>query len=152
LQLIDVRDAARFVVGCLERGVAGPVNVGGVTGSVTFGSLLAGCRRATGSAARLVWADDQFLSSHGVREWTELPLWRPAPGTWAADVTRARSLGLDYRPLAVTVRDTWAWLRSGGQVAAHWRTAEHGIALEKERRLISEWRARQRGRPESTGM
>jgi hypothetical protein len=75
----------------------------------------------------LIWADEDWLVSMGVVQWTELPLWRNASAPWGMNTDRARAAGLTCRPIEETVADTWAWLRSGGRPVAHERFAEHGI-------------------------
>jgi hypothetical protein len=100
--------------------------------------LLMACLAVTGSRGRLAWAPDELLTAHGVREWTELPLWRTAKGTWAVDSTRARAAGLVCRPIAQTVADTWEWLTSGSVPVEHPRGDDHGIDPDKERGIVAE--------------
>ncbi len=49
-----------------------------------------------------------------------------------ADVSRALAAGLRCRPVAETVADTWAWLRSLGGVAPQ-RPDRSGAGLSPER-------------------
>ncbi|WP_344547431.1 NAD-dependent epimerase/dehydratase family protein [Actinomadura fulvescens] len=139
LQPVDVRDAAAFVVDLAEGRADGPVNVVAPQGHTTMRRLLQACAAVVERNAELVWLPDDALVAAGVREWTELPMWRPAPGTWAVDATRARAAGLVCRPVTQTVADTWRWMKSGQQVAEHWRTAEHGIDPAKEGELLRSW-------------
>ncbi|MFE5689115.1 NAD-dependent epimerase/dehydratase family protein, partial [Streptomyces sp. NPDC056512] len=110
VQPVDVRDVAEFALSASP----GAYNVAAPRDRDTMGDLLGACVAVTGSRGRLAWAPDELLTAHGVREWTELPLWRTAQGTWAVDSTRAQAAGLVCRPLAQTVADTWEWLTSGG--------------------------------------
>lgn len=139
IQPIDVRDVAGFVLSALEAGSTGTFNVAAPKGHATYGWLLADCVELTGSNAQLVWVDDQFLLERGVRQWTELPLWRTYAGTWSVAADRAAAAGLRCRPLTDTVRDTWAWLRDGADAVFHERQRELGITVEKEARLLSAW-------------
>ena len=41
--------------------------------------MLDACRAVTGSDAELVWVDPEFLITHEVGEWMELPLWIADP-------------------------------------------------------------------------
>jgi hypothetical protein len=55
-----------------------------------------------------------------VEPWNDLPIWVP-PGheyRWLheANANRAYAAGLVCRPLAETVADTWAWLRTAGDI------------------------------------
>lgn len=149
MQLIDARDIASFVLDTAEAGTGGTFNVTGPTGNATMGSWLADCVAATGSSADLVWVADDFLVDRDVAPWTELPLWMP-PGqgsdhVWDARTTAAEDAGLRCRPVAETVRDTWAWMQAGGRppdAPPHAHLPPHGIDAGKERRLLAEWRAR----------
>lgn len=142
IQPIDVRDVATFTLDLAESGQAGAFNVAAPRGHATFGSMLADCAQATGSDGELVWVDDEFLVEHGVRQWTEIPLWRVHEGTWDVDTTLAGARGLACRPLAETVRDTWAWMGEGGGPAPYGRQAQHGLSPERERELLVLWEAR----------
>ncbi len=141
IQPIDVRDVAGFMLTGLQASVAGSFNLAAPIGHATFGSFLADCIAATGADAELVWVDDEFLLERGVRQWTEIPLWRTFAGTWRVAAARAKAVGLVCRPLSETVRDTWAWLREGDQAVLHERQGEHGIAPPKEVRLLAAWDA-----------
>ncbi|MFD9950233.1 NAD-dependent epimerase/dehydratase family protein [Nonomuraea sp. NPDC059023] len=142
IQPIDVRDVAAFALDTAERQRAGSYNLAAPIESATFGELLDACQQATGSDARLEWVDHDFLIRHGVREWVELPLWRPYAGTWRLDAAHARTAGLECRPLATSVADTWKWLSDAGQLLDHERAAELGIAPEREAELLAAWDAR----------
>ncbi|MDT0441226.1 NAD-dependent epimerase/dehydratase family protein [Streptomyces johnsoniae] len=139
IQPVDVRDVASFVLdqAAAEYATGGAYNVAAPIGHETMGSFLTACLDATGSRGVLRWVPDQTLIEHGVRQWAELPLWRTSVGAWAVDSTRAQAAGLRCRPLAETVADTWAWLREGGAPVEHPRWVEHGIALEKEARILA---------------
>src|SRR6266508_111201 len=143
IQPVDVRDVAAFVLTALEAGVTGTLNVAAPEGHATYGSLLDDCVKVTGADAQLVWVDDRFLLEHGVKQWTEIPLWRTYAGTWRVAADRARAAGLACRPLADTVRDTSTWLSGGVEVGRPRPTqSKHGIAPEKEAELLAAWDSR----------
>jgi hypothetical protein len=142
IQPVDARDLAAFALGQLERGAHGQFNVAAPEGRETYGGLLDACLHAVHGTASFVWADEQWLAEQGVRQWTELPLWRIPGGTWAMDATRAASQGLTCRSLFETVADTWSWLNGGGAPVDHERRSEHGIEPDKERMLLAAWDAR----------
>jgi 2'-hydroxyisoflavone reductase len=139
IQPIDVRDLATFTVGLAEQDAVGAYNVAAPTGRDTFGGMLDACRNATGSDAVVEWVDERFLVDRGVRQWTELPLWRAVPTAWGMDTSRAQAARLQCRPLANTVLDTWAWLRAGGRMVEHERRDEHGMDPRREADLLREW-------------
>src|SRR5215475_8364819 len=121
IQPVDVRDLARFAMACVEHGYAGAYNVAAPVGRETFAGMLAACKNVTGSDAAFTWVPDDELLRLGVRQWSEMPLWRTFDGVWRVDAGRAQAAGLSCRRLADTVADTWAWLRQTGQAGAHER-------------------------------
>jgi 2'-hydroxyisoflavone reductase len=139
LRPVDVRDMAAFLLHLVEQQASGIFNVAGPPGRDTWGSLLNGCLVETRSTGSLVWTRGQWLEEHGVRQWVELPMWRTAPGTWAIGTTRAQSAGLTCRPLAETIRDTWAWLASGAEAVTTDRATMHGMEAVREQRLLDLW-------------
>jgi 2'-hydroxyisoflavone reductase len=141
IQPIDARDVAGFMLKGLEVGLAGMFNVAAPIAHATYGSLLSDCIAATGSPTELVWVDDEFLLKHGVRQWTEIPLWRTYAGTWCVATDRAKAAGLRCRPLGETVQDTWAWLVEDGGAVLHQRQDEHGITPAREAQLLTAWKS-----------
>jgi nucleoside-diphosphate-sugar epimerase len=132
IQPIDVRDVAAFALSA----PAGAFNLAAPKTSSTMGAFLNACLAETGSSGRLVWASDSELTEAGVKEWTELPLWRTSPGAWAVDTARAQEAGLMCRSLADTVADTSAWMQEGRGPVKHPRWDQHGIDPAKERRIL----------------
>ncbi|MEQ4717934.1 NAD-dependent epimerase/dehydratase family protein [Nonomuraea sp. B19D2] len=145
IQPIDVRDVAAFALHAAEQQLGGSFNLSAPIGSATFGELLEACRQVTGIPAVLEWVPHDFLIAQGVREWTELPLWRPYPGTWRVNAARARAAGLTCRPLADTVADTWRWLNEAGPRLDHERASELGITPEREAAILAAWAAHRVG-------
>ncbi|SFG53809.1 Nucleoside-diphosphate-sugar epimerase [Actinopolymorpha cephalotaxi] len=137
IQPVDVRDLAAFALRCVEHGTAGAFNVTAPIGRETFGGLLTACAQATGGDPEYVWIPDEALLEAGVRQWSELPLWRTFEGVWRVDSTPALRAGLDCRPLAETVRDTWQWLVETGAEQMHERAVELGLSPERERELLA---------------
>src|SRR6266545_390370 len=138
IQPVDVRDLTDFTLRLIDTGSGGAFNVAAPHGHATYGDLLNACVEATGSGAELVWIDAQWLADRGVRQWTEVPLWRTPAGTWAVDASRARQAGLACRPLRETVLDTWRWLQVE-QPVSHERQAEHGLEPAREAELLASW-------------
>ncbi|MEW9532837.1 NAD-dependent epimerase/dehydratase family protein [Microbispora sp. NPDC049125] len=139
IQPVDIRDLIAFTVSCLEGGTTGTFNVTAPRGHATFGGMLEACRTATGSQAKLTWVDDDFLVGRNVRQWTELPLWRTPPGTWAVQAAKAGAAGLSCRPVQATVQDTHVWLTKSGGPLAYDRQAHHGLSAQRERVLLEAW-------------
>ena len=151
VQLIDVRDLAEWMIRMIEAGQAGVFNASGPDFALTMRDLLEACRAASGSGADFTWVDETFLAEHDVQPWSQLPLWMPESLEThryfhRANVDRALSAGLTFRPLLETVRDTLAWQSERG----HQPLPEKlGVALpdetlspERERELLDEWHRR----------
>ncbi|MEU5299782.1 NAD-dependent epimerase/dehydratase family protein [Streptomyces noursei] len=140
---VDARDVAAFACDRAEAGREAEIfNLTSPKNHATMESFLRACIEVTGSGASLEWVDGGFLLDHGARQWTELPLWRTYPGTWAVSGVRAQEAGLVCRPLSETVADTWAWLTSGETAVDNERAAHIGMAEEKETALLAAWDAR----------
>ena len=115
--------------------------------AVPFGAVLDTCRTTLHADATFEWVDEAFLLAHAVMPYSELPLWLPAEYAAhdAIDCTRARAAGLTCRPLAETVRDTFAWdiahpLESRPRKAGV--AAPSSMPAEREAELLALWDAR----------
>jgi len=139
VQLIDVRDLARWIMLAAETRLTGTFD--GIGPSFTRGQFLAQCAAAVGSSCTFTWADRAFLESHDIKRWSgprSLPLWLPLPdfaGFSTRDTSPARAAGLTVRPLAETARDTLVWTRA--TVAA-----VTGLTADEERAALEAWHAR----------
>ncbi len=126
VQFIDVRDLADWIVRLLEDGEGGVFNA--TCPGVAWSELVDG--------ADVTWVDDAFLTEHGVGEWMELPLWVASPewaGIHLADVSRAVAAGLRFRPVAETMRDTYARASLVDGV---------GLTPQREADLLAAWHSR----------
>ncbi|MDH2388705.1 NAD-dependent epimerase/dehydratase family protein [Streptomyces sp. HNM0663] len=140
---VDARDLAEWALDAAERGLSGPYNVVRQD-RATIAELLQECVRATGAQADLRWTPAATVLDAGIDPWTELPVWIPRaerPDEHAmmhgANASRAQAAGLRIRPLAETVHDTWAWLRSLGGTAPHRPDRPPvGLPEEKEARVL----------------
>ena len=137
IQPVDVRDLAEFTIRSASGGIPGAFNVAAPVGRETFGGMLAACAVSTGSAAEFAWVSDEQLLACGVRQWSEMPLWRTSPGVWRVDSSAARARGLSCRPLAATVDDTWSWMQDGTTRLTDERTSEIGISREREEQILA---------------
>jgi 2'-hydroxyisoflavone reductase len=139
-RFIDVRDLAAWTLTMIEHSATGIYNARGPGGDLTFGELLATCTQQTGSDARFVWVPEQFLLAEGVRPYTELPLWRPmtpqTAGFYSVSSAKAIANGLNFRPVAETVRDTLTWDATQPPDVPR----PSGLRPERERELLDAWR------------
>jgi 2'-hydroxyisoflavone reductase len=137
IQPIDVRDIADFTLMTVSRQLAGAYNVTAPKQRETFGQLLQACAEVTGSEAEFTWVSDAELLDAGVRQWSQLPLWRIFPGVWQVDSSAAQSVGLSSRIILDTVADTWAWMESDPADYADQRSAEIGVSPDLECQILS---------------
>ncbi len=147
LQYIDVRDLAAFTLDALEEGRSGPFDVVSRSGRATMGDVLDACIAATGSDATLRWVTPDDVAAAEVEPWTALPIWLP-PGELhdtmhGSDTSKALDAGLDPRPIAETVADTWSWMQDEGAPAPRADRPAVGLDHDAEQRLLA--RAGDRG-------
>lgn len=142
VQFVDALDLAEWVVRMAEDRRAGCFNATGPDYRLTMLKMLEGCRSASGSDARFVWVDDQFLKEAEVAGWSELPLWLPEEHRIAnflsVNNSKAIAAGLTFRPLADTVRATLAW-DSARPPEVELR---NGLKRDRETELLRAWRSR----------
>jgi 2'-hydroxyisoflavone reductase len=137
MQVIDVRDLARWIVQLAEAGATGVVH--GVGEPSTVGELIDLSAEAGGPAGQRLVAEPEWLHEHEVEEWMgsrSLPLWLPAShhGMGQMDDTSALALGLVRRPLTETLADTLADERTRGLD----RPRRAGLSRSDELQLLSQ--------------
>jgi 2'-hydroxyisoflavone reductase len=129
-----VRDLGEWLVRMCEDQTHGVFNAVDV---ITWGAMLGGCLRATGSDARLVWIPSEWLLEQGVGEWMELPAWIGSPeyaGAHRVDNSRAVAAGLTFRSPEDTARATLEQAQT---------TEDAGMEPEREAELIERWQDHQ---------
>ena len=113
---IDVRDLAEWLIRMIEARWTGVYNADGPNYELNMGRLLAVCAAVSGSDARPVWVDGQFLIEAGVEPWGEMPLWIPesdpmAAGFFKFSIERALTAGLRFRSLEDRFELHWIGMR-----------------------------------------
>ena len=58
------------------------------------------------------------------------------------DCSRARANGLDFRPLALTAKDTLEWRLSSAVPAALREQPRYNMTDEDERKMLEAWKSR----------
>ena len=128
LQVIDVRDLARFARTVIENDLSGPFNLAGPR--ISWAEFM----RSLG-AKNIVWVPAHFMKTAGVTEFS-LPLFRPEGGTRSGlmDISnqRARNAGLTLTEPEVTLKDTRTLLHTLD--AGSWLTSEQEAELIKAAR------------------
>ncbi len=133
-QIIDVRDLSDFIVTLIEQDISGLFHVSGET--VSLETVFQTCKTVSGSDARFQWAPSDFLQAHNVSPWSDMPLWFPDSGKYAAfahaDISKALRAGLKLSSLNETVKDTLEWV-AGLPVDYQMKA---GLTLDRERELL----------------
>lgn len=138
IQPVDVRDVSAFLLAAIEDRLDGAYNVVAPQDHATYGDLIDICLKLTGYRAQPIWADPRWLIEHGVRQWTEIPLWRIPEGTWKVDGRRAAKAGLSCRPLSDSLRD-FKLASERDDLIEHPRQAQLGLARDREADLLAKW-------------
>jgi 2'-hydroxyisoflavone reductase len=146
VQIIDARDFCEWTIRLIEKSVGGTYNVVGPRTPRSFAELLHGIKAVTTSEATFTWVDTDFLLKNNVRPYQEMPVWQPArdgkEGFARFDLTREVGLGLTFRPLAVTARDTLDYYHA--QPPERQATLRAGLAAEREVEVLAAWHAARR--------
>ena len=144
VQFIDARDLSEWMIRLAEQNAVGVYNGLGPGYPLSFAALLQGIKAATKSEATFTWVDADFLAANRVRAYEEMPVWRPARNGWEGfarfDLTREIALGLTFRPLAVTARDTLDYYYTQPEAAKNELSA--GITPAREAEVLAAWHAR----------
>ena len=144
VQIIDARDLAEWMIRLAEMGTMGTYNALGPKQPRTFAELLHGIKAVTTSDATFTWVDHDFLIAHQVRPYQEMPVWMPSrdgkEGFARFDITREIELGLTFRSLAVTARDTLDYYHA--QSPERQEKLRAGISPEREAEVLAAWKRR----------
>lgn len=143
IQVIDVRDLARWMIEMAHRRATGTFNAVGPERRTSMREMLAACQPADGPKATLTWVPAAFLEKEKVEPWGDMPVWIPSGGPEAGmsqvSIARALAAGLRFRPLAETAQDTLAWWN--GLPAERRAKPKAGLSRERERQVLASWAA-----------
>lgn len=146
VELVDVKDVARFLLLAIDRDLAGTYNLTGRP--MRFREFLDACNAATGSDARFEWIPQQFLRERGLETDAALntfsgnfPLWRPAgaqPGLFQISSEKAFGAGWQTRGFRETALDCLLYFRSL-QERLDWNDY---LDANKEQQVLNAWKNR----------
>ena len=115
VQIVDVKDVARFLALAIDRGLYGTFNLTGRP--MTFREFIEDCRRAVRSDAEFVWVPQTFLHEHGLDPdpgyLGKFPFWHPEParrGFFQISSQKAFDAGWKTRDFDETALDYLEWL------------------------------------------
>ena len=136
IQIIDVRDLAKFTIDVADKNIIGKYNTVTPAGTFTMGDLLNDSLAVTGADMVPVWVDYEFIQAQGNIDEGAFPIWIPPISEYAgaALVSGERSVakGLWNRPTRETARDTVAWWRTLPSERTENMRAGLGLELETE--------------------
>lgn len=144
VQIIDARDLAEWMIRLGEMGTTGTYNALGPKTPRLFSEVLHGIKAVTTSDATFTWVDADFLEKHQVRPYQEMPVWMPSKGARAGfgrfDISREVALGLTFRSLAATTRDTLDYYHA--QSTDRQEKLKAGITPAREAEVLQAWKTR----------
>lgn len=149
IQFIDARDLAAFALHLVENRTVGTFNAVSPPGTFSMGELVSASITAANAQVkpspppRAVWVPADFLAKQKVQPWSDMPVWIPESGEYAAfaetSADRAVHAGLTIGPIQPTVNDTLAWHL--GRPESERTKLGAGLTAEREQALLSAWAA-----------
>lgn len=141
IQFVDVRDLSEFYVRLLENSTTGIYNTEAPGSPLNTAGLVYGIKAITSTPSNFHWVDWDFLLEEGETPQGTLAFWQPPRGRYLnygrMVNARAISKGLQFRPLAVTAKDTLDWHRS--RDPAEQDKLRAGLSREREAELLMKW-------------
>jgi 2'-hydroxyisoflavone reductase len=134
VRFIDARDLAIWLTKLIESGTRGTFNAVGPATPMTMRDMLTACADAAQAPSETIWVSEDFLSDHGVKPWSDMPVW--APGLIPIDNRKPVAAGLTFRPVAETALDTISWARS----VRLQRPLQAGLSAAREAELLALWK------------
>ncbi|WP_415401007.1 epimerase [Tateyamaria sp. SN3-11] len=133
VQILDVRDAARFAVFCAEDNLGGIWNVNGDV--MTMQDLLNEIQETTASAGEIHWVPASVFMDAGAEPWTDVPLMAPDAPAFRhfleVDASRAKNAGLEVHPMRETLKKLLSWDRTRRDKALIC-----GLSAEQEKQIL----------------
>ena len=139
VQFVDARDLSEWMIRLAEKQSFGTFNAMGPATELSMKGMLDGIQDAIKSKAQLRWATADFLRTHNVSPWSDMPVWVPGGGEDGGFAKRSNQraivAGLTFRPMAQTAPDTLAWFKS--QPAERRATLKAGLKPEREKEVLA---------------
>ena len=143
VEVVDVKDVARFLVLAIDRSLYGTFNLTGR--AMTFREFLDACKAATRSDADFVWIPQDFLHQHQLETDSAVglfagnfPFWRPAgakPGLYQVSSQKAFRAGWRTRAFEETALDCLISFRSRSETL-DWTDY---LSADKEKQVLDAW-------------
>lgn len=146
IQFIDVRDIAAWMIRLIEDKAAGTYNGAGPNGFMNMAQFIDKAKPAFDRPHNLIRIDDYaFLEENGLSFMA--PYVMPSEkfkGITRANMQKALSTGLKFRPISETVKDTYEWWVSSAIDSDRRKAYESNpdSVNFKEKEIINKWLAR----------
>jgi 2'-hydroxyisoflavone reductase len=144
VQIIDVRDLCEWAVRLCEQQAFGRFMGVGPENGRSMAELLYGIAAVTTAPLSWTWVPREFLTSQGIRAYSDMPVWRPPTpgfeGFARFDLSREVAAGLTFRSLADTAQATLDFHAS--RPAERQARFRSGINAEREADVLRAWHAR----------
>ena len=140
-QVIDQRDLTEWIVRLAENTTTGNFHGVGPNYRLTMGEMLEQIGTVASNPFELTWVPEDFLESHEVAPWRDLPAWIPGDALMFVTYQKAVDVGLTFRPLSETARDTLEWDKTRPDEEREDRN--FGWGRQREREVLEAWRASQ---------
>jgi 2'-hydroxyisoflavone reductase len=144
VELVDVKDVARFLRLAIDRSIYGTFNLTGRP--MTFREFLDKCKAVTQSDAEFAWIPKEFLDQHHLDPDSVLhmhggnfPFWRPPgtqPGVYQVNSEKAFVAGWHTRPFEETAIDVLESYRLEYPDMSEWHDY---LSPEKETEVLDAW-------------
>jgi 2'-hydroxyisoflavone reductase len=142
VQMVDVKDVARFLILAVDQSLYGTFNLTGVP--MSFRDFLARCVAVTGSSSDFVWIPQDFLHQQGLDPdpsyLGKFPFWHPEPerrGFFQISSQKAFDAGWTQRPFTETALEyLWFFDQLDSTV---WQWADE-LSAQVEARALKAWR------------
>ncbi|MFM9957723.1 MAG: NAD-dependent epimerase/dehydratase family protein [Phycisphaerales bacterium] len=146
IQFIDARDLADFCLLALEKKLTGAYNATGPATTLKSGDFFQACIDASPKKPTPVRVPLTFLQAFAETNGpVDLTIWIPAEGETAGfhtrNVSKAVNAGLKFRPLATTINDTMAWMKTRPEERQ--KKLAVGMTLEREAEVLKAFRENQ---------
>jgi 2'-hydroxyisoflavone reductase len=145
VELVDVKDVARFLVMAIDRSLYGTFNLTGKP--MSFREFLEACKNATRSDAKFTWIPRDFLHERGLESDAVLhtfagnfPFWRPDPanrGLYQISSEKAFRAGWRTRPFEETAFDCLSDFHS-----LRVMSPSETLSPDKEKEVLAAWAKR----------
>jgi 2'-hydroxyisoflavone reductase len=141
IQIVDVRDLARFTVDCLEQRITGTYNTVNPAGGYTIGKLHDECMQIMAAEdTSATWVSAEFLEANDAS--FSMPIWLPNTGEYAdlamVSGEKAAAAGLHSRPERETARDALSWWNH--EPPERTEKLRAGPGLEREGEMLELWK------------